>query len=211
MKRLFHSLQILLLISASVAPVFAQEPALRPTPAAVMVATAEGAPAHSPGHKDVIEWVNFAILIAFLIYFLRKPVAQFFDQRSAAIRDSLEEGRKALVAAKAEMEAVEEKLLRLEQEVASLKASAMEEIKVESERMRRASEQEAARILESAGHSIESATLAAKLELKNFAARQSSEMAEKMIRDRMDPHSQARLVSRFLEALGGAHHTHPPA
>lgn len=211
MKRLFHSLQILLLVLASVASVFAQAPALRPTPAAVMVATAEGAPAHSPGHKDVIEWVNFAILIAFLIYFLRKPVAQFFDQRSAAIRDSLEEGRKALVVAKAEMEAVEEKLLRLEQEVASLKASAMEEIKVESARMRRASEQEAARILESAGHSIESATLAAKLELKNFAARQSSEMAEKMIRDRMDPHAQARLVSRFLEALGGAHHTHPPA
>ncbi len=206
MKRLPLSVLIFPFIVAVGTPTFGQMPGSRPAPAAAMVAAAA-----SKGHTEVFEWVNLGILIAFLIYVLRKPVSQFFNQRLAAIRDGLEEGRKALAAAQAQMAVVEEKLRRLDQEVASLNTSAMEEIKAEAERMRRTSEQETARILEAAGHSIASATLSAKLELKNFAARQASELAEKMIRDRLDLQAQAQLVGRFLESLSRARHADPPA
>ncbi|MGH9327339.1 MAG: hypothetical protein ACRD2B_11745 [Terriglobia bacterium] len=209
-KRLLHSFGVLILIAVSTAPAFAHVPALRPAPAIAVVA-AKIDPGFVASHKELIAWINLAILVAFLIYFLRKPTSQFFDQRSVAIREGLEEGRKALAAAKAEMEAVEEKLLRLDQEMEFLKTSALEEIKAERERMRSLSGREAARILESAGHSIDLAMIAAKAELKTFAALQASELAEKLIRERMDEHAQAQLVNRFREAVGRAHEARPPA
>ena len=55
-----------------------------------------------------------------LAYILRKPLADFFAQRSASIRSGLEEGRKALEASQAQLKAVEEKLQHLEEEIAAV-------------------------------------------------------------------------------------------
>ncbi|MGH9469108.1 MAG: hypothetical protein ACRD1N_02045 [Terriglobia bacterium] len=187
MKRLLLKLVVLFLSCLAGAPAI-----LTAAPA-----TGEGA-SH---HTGIFEWINLAILVIVLVYVLRKPVAQFFVQRSSAVRESLEGGQKALAAARAELEGAEEKLRRLEQEVMALKTSALKEIDLERERMRRASAEESARILEAAEQTIRAAALAAKLELKHFAAREASERAEKMIREKLDDQGQARLLSRFVEGL----------
>jgi F-type H+-transporting ATPase subunit b len=156
----------------------------------------------SSARERVFDWINFAILIAVLVYFLRKPIAQFFSQRSTEIRKGLEEGRQALEAAQAQLAAAEEKMRRLEPDIASFKASAAQEIEADRERLRRAAEREAERILESARHSIETATRAAKLELRGYAARQAYELAEKFVRDRLSDEARARLVQRFIQGVG---------
>jgi F-type H+-transporting ATPase subunit b len=146
----------------------------------------------------VFDLINLLILIGVLAYVLRKPLAQFFGERSEDIRRGLEEGRNALDAARKQLAAAEEKLLHLETEIAALKDAAAQEMAAERERMRKAAEEESERILASARTMIDSATQAAKLDLKLYAARQATEIAERMIRERLNPQHQARLVDRFL-------------
>lgn len=152
-------------------------------------------------HELLFKIINSAILVAALTFVLRKPLAEFFTQRSASIRKSLEEGRKALDASQAQLRAIEEKLVRLEEEIRALTASAAQEMAAERERLRQATAEEAEKVLEFARAQLETATRAAKLELKAYAAQEALKLAEDLIRERLDPASQKQLVSRFVDDL----------
>ena len=152
-------------------------------------------------HDALFKLINFVILAGALAFLLRRPLAEFFNQRSNSIRDGLEEGRKALEASEAQLRAVEEKLRSLEEQISDFKAAAAQEIEAERERLRQAVTREAEKILELARAEIDAATRAAKLELKIYAARQAVDLAEAMIRQRLDQAGQRRLVARFVGAL----------
>jgi F-type H+-transporting ATPase subunit b len=141
------------------------------------------------------------LLAGGLGYVLRKPLADFFSARSASIKRSLEEGRKALEASQAHLQAVEEKLRHLEEEIAAFKASAAWEMEVERQRLRQAVADEAEKILESARAQMETATRAAKIELRIYVAQQAVELGEELIRQRLDDASRSRLVSQFIARL----------
>lgn len=153
-------------------------------------------------HALLFHTINFAILVAGLAYVLRKPLAQFFADRTAAIQKSLDEGRQALEASQAELKRVEDKLAHLEEEIAAFRAASLEEMKAEREAMRRATAEEGERMLASARAQMETAAKAAQLELRLFAARQALELAEGTIRQRLDEPARRRLVSQFLMRLG---------
>jgi len=144
------------------------------------------------------KFINLSLLVGALVYLLRKPVAVFFSDRSAAIRKGLEEGRKALEASQAQLKAVEEKLQHLEEEIAAFKASAEREMEAERQRLKLAEAQEAEKILQAARAQTEIALRAAKVELKSYAAEQAVELAEAIIRGRLDEAQQKKLVGEFL-------------
>lgn len=152
-------------------------------------------------HEALYKWINFLLLAVGLTFILRKPLAQFFAGRSASIRKSLDEGRKALEASQAQLQAVEEKLRHLEEEIAAFKASAGRETEAERERLRQAAAEEAEKILASARAQMETAAQAAKLDLRIYASQQAVELAEEMIRQRLDDASRRRLISQFMAKL----------
>jgi len=157
------------------------------------------------GHELLFKVVNFLLLVGGLAYLLRKPLAGFFTARSASIQKSLEEGRKALETSQAQLQAVEDKLKHLEEEIAAFKVSAAKEMEAERQRMGQAAAEEAEKILEAARVQMETAIRAAKLDLKDYAARQAVELAEDLIRQRLDDAGRQRLVRQFaarLEAKG---------
>jgi F-type H+-transporting ATPase subunit b len=149
----------------------------------------------------VYKFINLSLLVGALAYILRKPLADFFAQRSASIRKGLEDGRKALEASQAQLKTVEEKLLHLEEEIAAFKAAAEREMEAEGQRLRQAAAEEAEKILQSARAQTEVAVRAAKLELKSYAAKQAVELAEEIIRRRLDEAGRKRLVSDFLAGV----------
>jgi len=155
----------------------------------------------SKGHAALFRWINLFLLVGGLAFLLRKPLGQFFAQRSASIRRSLEEGRKALEASEAQLRAVEEKLQRLEEELAAFRNSAARDMEAECERLRQATAGDAAKILQTARAQMETATKAAKLELRLYAAQQAVELAQQLIRERLDDASRRRLVEQFLAKL----------
>jgi F-type H+-transporting ATPase subunit b len=150
------------------------------------------------GRELLYKFINLSLLVAALAYLLRKPVADFFSGRSASIRKGLEEGRKALEASQAQLKAVEEKLQHLEEEIAAFKASAGREMEAERQRLKLAEAQEAEKILQAARAQTEVALRAAKVELKSYAAEQAVELAEAIIRGRLDEAQQKKLVGEFL-------------
>jgi len=154
-----------------------------------------------PHHELLYRVINFVILVGGLGYLLRKPLGEFFSSRSASIQKSLDEGRKALEASQAKLAVVEEKLRRLEEEIAAFKASATREMEAERLRMQQSSAEETARILESARAQTDVAVRGAKLELKNYAAQKSVKLAEELIRTRLDDSGRRRLVAQFVATL----------
>ncbi len=154
-----------------------------------------------PPHELLYKIINFAILVGGLGFLLRKPASEFFTSRSADIRKGLEEGRKALEASQAQLKVVEEKLKGLEAEIAAFKAAALSEMAAERERLKQAGAEEAARILEAARNQTTVAVRAAKLELKKYAAQKSVELAEEIIRGRLDDQGRERLVKQFVATV----------
>ena len=166
------------------------------------VAAPEGSEENkSEGRELIYKTVNFVILAGGLAFLLRKPLRQFFAQRSDSIRKSLEEARKALESSQAQLQAVEERLKKLDAEIFAFKAHAAQEIHGERERIRRETAEEAQKILDSARALIDTATRQARLELKNYTAQQAVELAEQMIRERLDDSGRRGLVSRFVDGL----------
>jgi F-type H+-transporting ATPase subunit b len=160
------------------------------------------------GYEAIYRWINFALLAGGLFYILRKPAAAFFSERSASIRKGLEEGKEALEASQAQLKAVEEKLQRLDAEIAEFKLAAAREMGAERERMRQATAQEAEKILQAARSQMDTATRAAELDLRLYAARLAVELAEELIRQRLDDAARQRLVAQFLAKLEAAKTEH---
>jgi F-type H+-transporting ATPase subunit b len=166
------------------------------------LASAPAPEGEAEGKKErrelLYKFINLSLLVGALAFVLRKPLADFFAQRSASIRKGLEEGRKALEASQAQLKAVEEKLQHLEEEIAAFKASAGREMEAERQRLKLAAAEEAEKILQAARARTEVAVRAAKLELKTYAAGQAVELAEEIIRRRLDEAGRKKLVGEFL-------------
>jgi F0F1-type ATP synthase membrane subunit b/b' len=165
---------------------------------AVALASEGEAEEKSAGRELLYKFINFALLVGALAFLLRKPLADFFADRSGSIRKSLEEGRKALEASQAQLKSVEEKLQRLEEVIAAFKASAAREMEAERQRLKQAEAEEAEKILQSARAQADIAVRAAKLELKSYAAEQAVKLAEEIIRGRLDEAGRKKLVEEFL-------------
>jgi len=150
------------------------------------------------GRELLYKFINLTLLVGALAYVLKKPLADFFAQRSASIRKGLEDGRKALEASQAQLKTVEEKLRHLEEEIAAFKAAAEREMEAERQRLKLAAAEEAEKILQAARAQTEVAVRAAKLELKSYAAGQAVELAEQIILRRLDEAGRRKLVGEFL-------------
>ncbi len=149
----------------------------------------------------IFKTINFIILLGGLGYLLRKPLNDFFSQRSSDIRKSLEEGRKALEESQARLRAVENKLMHLEEEIAAFKATAAQDVEAERERQRQAVAVEVEKMLEAARARMETTALTAKLNLTAFVAEEALRQAEELIRGRLDEATRRQLVSQFVTKL----------
>jgi F-type H+-transporting ATPase subunit b len=155
----------------------------------------------SSSHDEIFKWINFLIMVGVLGYFLRKPLSDFFADRLDSIRQSLSQGRHAVEAAEAKLAEVERKLAQVEQEIAAFRADSEREMQAERERLKQTADAEGQRILEFAQVQIEAATRLAKAELKKYAAKQAVELAEQLLRQRMDEQARERLVGNFVAGL----------
>jgi len=174
---------------------------VRSTPRAQSSAFLQSDEGPGEAHKELFEWINFLILIGVLVYVLRRPFADFFADRLDTIREGLEEGRKAIAASEAKLGEIERKLANVQEEIAAFRAESEREMQAERERAKQAAEREGERIVAFAGVQIQAAVRAAKLDLKRYAAGRAVELAETMIRQRLDEPTRRGLVSGFVADL----------
>src|SRR5438270_12360201 len=150
------------------------------------------------------KFFNLALFIVGFILVLRwLGVGTAMQARREAIRKELMRAQEERNAALAKLEEVNARLARLDTEVAALRTQSEQEATAERERIARTTEEEARKLREQAQREIESAGKAARLELRRYAAEQSVEMAEQLIKRDLRPTDDDRLLHDYIEELGG--------
>jgi F-type H+-transporting ATPase subunit b len=168
-------------------------------PALAAGSEAEGGPESPIGW--VFRWLNFLILASVLGYFIAKKAPAVFRKRAENIGAAISESAAVKAEAERRLRAAEEKLARLDQEVAGLRAAAMRDAEAERERILATAREEAAKIERAAQAEVVAAERAAWMELKAMAAGLAVERAEAAIRLRITPQAEEALFRAFLSNL----------
>jgi F-type H+-transporting ATPase subunit b len=151
---------------------------------------------------ELWKFLNLFIFSAALVFLLRRPLTDAFRSRREAIRRDLLKARAERDQALAKLAEVESRLTKLDSEVATIQRHSRKEAEAEAARIAQETEAEMLRLREQAQHEIESATKAAKQELRRFAAQQSVKLAEEIIKRDIRPADDARLVRWAVNQLG---------
>jgi F-type H+-transporting ATPase subunit b len=148
----------------------------------------------------VFTFLNFAILAIAIIIPAKKALPGMFRSRNASIQKSIEDARKASAEAHARLSAIQERLGRLDAEIAAIRSTAEEQGRAEEQRLLAVTEEEKKKILRSAEQEIASASATAQRELKQFAAELAVSLAEKKIS--VSESADRNLVREFTQSLG---------
>ena len=152
----------------------------------------------------IARWFNLVLFVGILYYLLHGPIRKALTARRENIRRELRRAQEERDAANAKLQEVEARLSTLNTEVATIREQAEREAATERERLARATEDESRKLREQAQREIENAGKIARHDLRRFAAEQSVQLAEEMIRRNIRPEDDARLVQTYVEELGGA-------
>ena len=147
--------------------------------------------------------VNFSILVGGLFYFLRKPVRDMFQNRSATIAKAMEESREARERAVAALADMERKARDMEAETRTLIADAQ----VRGEKDKLALVEEGRKIVQDIGEQVKVGVdielQKAKADLASEAARLAVDLAEGKIKDKITGQDHARIVKDYISSVGG--------
>jgi len=151
----------------------------------------------------VFRWIQFIVVFGGVGYLLVKKAPAYFGRRAETIIASITESTKVKEEAEHQLREAEEKLRRLDQELAEMRQAAQREAAAEGQRIRAATQDEAKKIERAAQGEIDAAERAARMELRALAARQAVERAEALIRKQMTPQTEAALLQSFTRNLAG--------
>ncbi|MGO9517692.1 MAG: ATPase [Candidatus Korobacteraceae bacterium] len=144
--------------------------------------------------------INFGILLAFFWVLLKGKIPQMFRERTATIRKGIQEAQAASADASRRLKAVEERLAKLDTEVAEIRTSAERDAATEEARIRQAAEEDKRKVVEAAETEIAAIARNARRELKGYAATLAVDLASRKIR--VDEPTDQALVREFIDQLG---------
>jgi F-type H+-transporting ATPase subunit b len=198
---------LLALALSLVVPILAQPAAPAEPQAAAAQAGEHGEPAAAGGHEEGWVWplaarlINFAVLAGTLVYFLRKPFADYLKNRGEQIRRDLMDAQELRRTAEAQLAALDAKLKALPGEIEALRRQGAEEIAAEGARIRAAAAAERDRLLEQARREIDVQVRIAKQELRREAAELAVGVAAERIKQGLTPETHLRLVDRYADQV----------
>ena len=146
------------------------------------------------------EVLNFAVLALAIGGFLLKALPKTFRDRSSAIQKELTDARSATEEASVRLNSVEERLAKLDGQIAEMKAQADKDAIAEEKRVKAAAEEEKNKILATAEQEIASATQQAQRQLQQYAAGLAIDQAAKRLV--ISAETDRLLVKNFAQRLG---------
>ncbi len=146
---------------------------------------------------------NVGLVVLVLVWISRKPLKEFFANRTQSIKEQLVEAQLAKQQAEARLADLQARMSNLDQELRQIREAAEQEAKAEYQRLVAEAERDAEKIITRARQEVGAMTRAAQLELKAHAAELSVRLAEEKIRDVITDDDRGRLFGRFVRELGG--------
>ena len=162
------------------------------------------------GHEEITfmgDWlprlVNFGIIAAVVIYFGRKPVRDFFKNRSAEIAKAMQESKDARERAAAALAEMERKIKELEAETARMVADAKERGEKDRQALIEEGRKVAAEVQAQVKQGIDIEVQKAKASLAVEASLLSVDLAEGKIKKTISPQDHERIVKEYISKVGG--------
>jgi F-type H+-transporting ATPase subunit b len=146
------------------------------------------------------EIFNFLVLAVALGWVVSKTLPKALRDRSTGIQKDLADARSATEEASVRLNSVEERLSKLDAQIAEMRANAEKDASAEEKRLRDSAEAEKQKILASAEQEIASATQAARRDLQQYAAGLAIEQAARRLV--ISAETDRVLVKNFAQRLG---------
>lgn len=150
----------------------------------------------------LFEVFNFAILAAAILWFLGKMLPTKFRDRTSGIQKNLVDARSATEEATQRLNSVEERLSRLDGQIAEMRAQAERDTASDEVRIKATVEEESKKILASADQEIAAATQHAQRQLQQYAAELAIEQAARKLV--VSAETDRLLIQGFVSRLGGS-------
>ena len=167
---------------------------------AALPAHAEGG-AHGAMRDLLFSALNFALLIGVLVYFARKPVADFFAERRRWIQQDLEAAAKLQAEAEGRYAKWQRRLMDLESELAGIRETARERAVAEREHILADAAARAERIRHDALAAVDQELLRARAQLRREAADLAVVLASEALRRQLTGTDQDRLLDEFVASI----------
>ena len=149
------------------------------------------------------KFINLAIFIVLIMYFVRKPLTEAFKAKRDQIRADLIKAEEEKKAALARFTTAEAKLASLDNERQLILNKAKAEADAEGKRIADAAASEVGKLKDQTSGEISRLTQLANLELKRFSAEESIRLAEQKLRSKIDANADSNLVKTGIRAIGG--------
>ena len=166
-------------------------------------ASEEGGNTASERANEIFKWINFAIVAGLIAWVFLRLTPPFFRKNAETISSAISKATAAKAEADRQLREAEEKLARLELEVAQLRATAQKEMTAEAERLKAITQSDIQKVGLAAKAEMEAAERAARLELKAIAANLAVDGAESLLAKELTPQVQESLVAAFVKSLEG--------
>jgi F-type H+-transporting ATPase subunit b len=147
--------------------------------------------------------VNTVALVGLLVYFVRKPLVNFFSERKAQISRDLEEAKEQREKAEALLTEYKQKLAGMEKELEKLRAELRKSADAESAKIMANAEKMSVSVVEAAKLAAEQEVRKARATLKNEAVAMAVQMAESLIREKINDADRKKIVEDYLVKVGG--------
>jgi F-type H+-transporting ATPase subunit b len=172
--------------------------AYRMSPAVVKIGAMLGMKPETAANVFTI--FNIVVLFGAIGYGLMKALPKIFRDRSSKIQKSLVDARSATEEATSRLGAVEQRLAKLDEQIAAMRAQAEAEGLRDEQRIKASVKDEKVKIVAAAEAEIATATALARREIQKYAAELAIEQAVRKLEVSAD--TDRMLVENFAQRLG---------
>jgi F-type H+-transporting ATPase subunit b len=144
---------------------------------------------------------NFIVLAALVGWFLLKTLPKTFRDRNTSIQKNLVDARTATEEASARLNSVEERLSKLDEQIAALRAQADKDSALDEQRIKASIEEDKRKIVAAAEQEIVAATALAQRQIQQYAAELAIDQAARKLV--ITAETDRLLVQSFARRLTG--------
>jgi F-type H+-transporting ATPase subunit b len=167
----------------------------------VAAASGEDGGSKGWGKLDWFRLMNFALLMAVLVYLLRKPISQALSSRIKSIQEQLESLEAQKAEAEKQLAEYNDKLSKLESEAQKIVEDYIKQGKEAKAKILKETESAAEKLQSQARRNIEHEFEKARQELQREILEKSLVKAEETLKNEITTQDQDKLVDEYLKKV----------
>ena len=152
--------------------------------------------------ENILKFLNMVLFFGVLGYLLAGPIKRAFGERRGQIRSQLAEAKVRREKASSFAADMDERLKKLETEVAQILERAQEEGDRQKRELIAAGEAEAQKILNTARNEVDARVKAARKELTDYAGQLAADRATSILEQSLTDADRRRLFAESVESIG---------